>query len=85
LNVWAMRAIEWRLETPALEVIMRSDLGRLMPERGKQLADQARALGDGGLADRLLAIGRDCAARLGDEYRSLDHDAVLYDEEGLPR
>ena len=37
------------------------------------------------LADRLLAIGRDCAARLGEDYRTLDHDALLYDENGLPR
>jgi antitoxin VapB len=42
-----------------------------------------RAKGD--LADRLLAIGRECAARFGAEYRSLDHDALLYDEKGLPR
>lgn len=35
---------------------------------------------------RILAIGRDCAAHLGEAYRSLDHDALLYDEKtGLPR
>jgi antitoxin VapB len=45
------------------------------------LREQAK----GDLADRLLAIGREIAARLGDEYRSLDHDALLYDEKGLPR
>jgi antitoxin VapB len=39
-----------------------------------------------GLAERLLAIGRDCAARLSEEQRSLDYDALLYDEKtGLPR
>jgi antitoxin VapB len=37
------------------------------------------------LAERLLAIGRDCAERLGADYRALDHDALLYDENGLPR
>ncbi|HWD60421.1 MAG TPA: type II toxin-antitoxin system VapB family antitoxin [Stellaceae bacterium] len=37
------------------------------------------------LAERLLAIGRDCAERLGPEYRAIDHDAILYDEDGLPR
>ncbi len=40
---------------------------------------------DEGLAERLLAIGRDCAKRFGPEYRALDHDALLYDEDGLPR
>ena len=38
-----------------------------------------------GLADRLLAIGRDCAARLKEPYRSADHGDLLYDERGLPR
>lgn len=36
-------------------------------------------------ADRLLAIGRDCAARMVDPYRSRDHGDLLYDEKGLPR
>ena len=39
-----------------------------------------------GLAERLLAIGRDCAAHLSEEQRSLDYDALLYDDKtGLPR
>jgi antitoxin VapB len=37
------------------------------------------------LADRLLAIGRDCAARLKEPYRSADHGDLLYDERGLPQ
>jgi antitoxin VapB len=39
----------------------------------------------GSLADRLLAIGRDCAKRLPPEVRAIDHGALLYDERGLPR
>ena len=85
LNAWAIRAFEWRLSNPVLETLMRSDLGRLMPARAKELADRARDADNVGLADRLLAIGRDCAAHLGEEYRSIDHDALLYDENGLPR
>ena len=39
-----------------------------------------------GLSARLLAIGRDCAARMSEEQRSFDYDAFLYDEKtGLPR
>ena len=38
-----------------------------------------------GLAARLLVIGRDCAARLKEPYRSADHGDLLYDERGLPR
>lgn len=38
-----------------------------------------------GLADRLLQIGRDCAGRLREPFRSIDHGELLYDEKGLPR
>ena len=38
-----------------------------------------------GLADRLVAIGKDCAARLKEPFRSADHGDLLYDERGLPR
>ncbi len=44
-----------------------------------------RGRGGGGLAERLLAIGRDCAAHLKEPYRSADHGELLYDERGLPR
>ena len=59
--------------TGAVTKAVRDRLGRVRREN------------DVGLAERLLAIGRDCAARLGPEYRALDHDALLYDERGLPR
>jgi len=38
-----------------------------------------------GLADRLVAIGKDCAARLKEPFRTADHGDLLYDERGLPR
>ena len=38
-----------------------------------------------GLAERLLAIGADCAARVSPEVKALDHGDYLYDEMGLPR
>ncbi|HUZ77386.1 MAG TPA: type II toxin-antitoxin system VapB family antitoxin [Chloroflexota bacterium] len=37
------------------------------------------------LAERLLAIGADCAAHLQEPYASIDHGDLLYDELGLPR
>jgi antitoxin VapB len=37
------------------------------------------------LAERLLRIGQDCAARLKEPYRSIDHGKLLYDETGLPK
>ena len=39
----------------------------------------------GGLSGRLLEIGRDCAPRLKEPFRSADHGDLLYDEKGLPK
>ena len=39
----------------------------------------------GSLANRLLVIGKDCAAHLREPFRSIDHGDLLYDERGLPR
>jgi antitoxin VapB len=38
-----------------------------------------------GLAERLVRIGKECAAHLKEPYRSADHADLLYDERGLPR
>jgi antitoxin VapB len=37
------------------------------------------------LAERLLEIGRECAAHLKEPYKSVDIDDLLYDEKGLPK
>jgi antitoxin VapB len=59
--------------TGAVTQAVRERLDRLQRERG------------GGLADRLLQIGKDCAAHLKEPFRSADHGDLLYDERGLPR
>ena len=59
--------------TGAVTEALRERLERLRRERG------------GSLANRLLAIGKDCAARLEEPYRSADHGDLLYDERGLPK
>jgi antitoxin VapB len=41
--------------------------------------------GEDDLARRLLAIGKDCASRLKEPFRSVDHGKLLYDERGLPK
>jgi len=38
-----------------------------------------------GLSERLLEIGRQCATHLRPPFSSLDHGAILYDEDGLPK
>ena len=60
--------------TKAVVVALRERLERLHREsRGSRV-------------ERILAIGRDCAAHLEEPYRSVDHGDLLYDEKtGLPR
>jgi antitoxin VapB len=36
------------------------------------------------LAERLVAIGRDCAGRLPEPWRSAEHADLLYADDGLP-
>ena len=38
-----------------------------------------------GLAERLLAIGKECAPLFEEPYRSVPHGDLLYDERGLPK
>jgi antitoxin VapB len=59
--------------TAAVTAAVRERLERVRHERGA------------GLAEQLLAIGKDCASHLREPYRSIDHADLLYDERGLPR
>jgi antitoxin VapB len=59
--------------TTAVTVAVRERLHRVRREQGLRLAD------------RLVAIGKDCAAHLKEPFRSADHGDLLYDKRGLPR
>jgi antitoxin VapB len=59
--------------TAAVTTAVRERLERVRRERGESLAE------------RLVAIGKDCAPRLKEPFRSADHGDLLYDERGLPR
>jgi antitoxin VapB len=59
--------------TAAVTEAVRERLDRVRSERGA------------GLADRLVNIGKECAAHLNEPFRSVDHGELLYDEKGLPR
>ena len=50
----------------------------------RERLERVRHLHEAGLADRLLAIGRDTAPRLREPFRTADHGDLLYDERGLP-
>lgn len=47
--------------------------------------ERVRERKNGGLAERLLQIGRECAPLWKEPYKSMDHGDLLYDEKGLPK
>ena len=51
----------------------------------RERLDRVRSQRGSGLADRLLRIGRDCAAHFKEPFRSAAHGDLLYNEKGLPR
>ncbi|MGH9446673.1 MAG: type II toxin-antitoxin system VapB family antitoxin [Terriglobia bacterium] len=54
-------------------------------EAVRERLDRVRSEHGLGLADRLMNIGKDCAAHLREPFRSVDHGKLLYDKKGLPR
>jgi antitoxin VapB len=54
-------------------------------EAVRERLDRVRSDRREGLADRLLKIGKDCAAHMQEPYRSIEHGELLYDEKGMPR
>jgi antitoxin VapB len=54
-------------------------------EAVRERLDRVRSRQAISLAERLLVIGKECAARLKEPFRSADHGDLLYDERGLPR
>ena len=59
--------------TTAVTKAVRERLDRVRSDRGVDVAE------------RLLEIGRDCAAHLKKPFRTIDHGEMLYDERGLPK
>jgi len=59
--------------TTAITEAVRERLDRVRRERGVDLAE------------RLLLIGRDCAAHLRQPFRTVTHADMLYDDRGLPK
>lgn len=54
-------------------------------EAVRERLERVQAAQRDGLADRLMRIGKDCAAHLKEPFRSAEHGDLLYDERGLPR
>jgi antitoxin VapB len=63
-----------------LAAITGESLTVVVTEAVRERLDRVRRAQAMSLADRLLAIGRDCAAHLKEPYRSADHADLLYGE-----
>jgi len=59
--------------TTAVTVAVRERLDRLQQSKR------------GALSERLLKIGKDCAAHLKEPFLTVEHGDLLYDEKGLPK
>jgi antitoxin VapB len=59
--------------TAAVTEAVRERLKRLQHTQGESLAD------------RLVAIGRDCASHLKGPFKAAEHGELLYDDRRLPR
>ena len=54
-------------------------------EAVRERLDRVKSSSKRGLAERLLRIGRECAAHMKEPFKSSDHGELLYDERGLPK
>jgi antitoxin VapB len=51
----------------------------------RERLDRVRRIQQGGMAERLLKIGKECAPLWKEPFRSIEHGDLLYDEKGLPK
>jgi antitoxin VapB len=77
-------------ETDDLARELAERTGETLTEAVKQalrerLERERRRGRESSLPDRLVAIGRRCAAQMKEPFDSSDHGDLLYDEMGLPR
>ena len=71
--------------TKELSKLTGESLTTAVTEAVRERLDRVRREQGINLAERLLLIGRDCAAHLKEPYRTIDHDKMLYDDRGLPK
>jgi antitoxin VapB len=70
--------------TRQLAKLTGESLTTAVTEAARERLDRVRRERGGDLAERLLEIGRDCAAHLEEAYRAIDHGEMLYGDYGLP-
>lgn len=94
---WHLSAVEWLImglnikneEAHRLAAELAALTGESMASAVtiavRERIERVRSGKVGALADRLMAIGKDCAAHMKEPYKSADHGELLYGEDGLPR
>lgn len=68
-----------------LAALTGESMATAVTEAVRERLDRIRGRQGEELSRRLLAIGRDCAGRLKEPFRSAEHGALLYGDDGLPR
>jgi antitoxin VapB len=71
--------------TEELSKLTGESLTMAVTESVRERLNRLRRESGGNLAQRLMAIGKDCAAHLKKPFRTIDHGKMLYDEKGLPK
>ena len=71
--------------TKQLAKLTGESLTTAVTEAVRERLDRVRRKHGVDLAERLLVIGRDCAAHLKEPYRSIKHENMLYGKSGLPK
>ena len=51
----------------------------------RERLERVRGTSEKSRVERILEIGRDCAAHLKEPFKSVDHGDLLYDDKGLPK
>jgi antitoxin VapB len=80
------------IKTPETHILARElaaetgeSMAQAVTEALRERLARVRSSRKTGLAERLLAIGRECAAHMSEYARTVDIDELLYDENGLPK
>ena len=71
--------------TRQLSELTGESLTTAVTEAVRERLDRVRREQGVDLVERLLRIGRDCAAHLKQPFRSIDHADMLYDDRGMPK
>lgn len=82
LNIKNEEAHQWARE---LADLTGESMTGAVSEAIRERLERVRRSSQKGLAERLLEIGRECAAHMKEPYKSIDHGDLLYDENGLPK